>query len=41
MEGDFLAQSKGRKMVLTVFSDAEAILEIGDQGVGVRRCRQD
>ena len=36
MEEDLLAQTKGRNMDLIVCSDAEAILGIGDQGVGVR-----
>lgn len=35
MEEDFLAQVKGRDVDLVVCSDAEAILGIGDQGVGV------
>jgi hypothetical protein len=35
MEDDFLAQIKGREVDLVVCSDAEAILGIGDQGVGV------
>ena len=35
MEGDFLEQTKGRDIDLIVCSDAEAILGIGDQGVGV------
>jgi len=34
MEKDFLEQTKGRKLDLIVCSDAEAILGIGDQGVG-------
>ncbi|KAK1231082.1 NAD-dependent malic enzyme, mitochondrial [Marasmius sp. AFHP31] len=34
MEEDLLAQTKGRNMDLIVCSDAEAILGIGDQGVG-------
>ncbi|KAH8836027.1 hypothetical protein DL96DRAFT_1454568 [Flagelloscypha sp. PMI_526] len=34
MEEDFLEQTKGRHMDLVVCSDAEAILGIGDQGVG-------
>ncbi|TFY58878.1 hypothetical protein EVG20_g7994, partial [Dentipellis fragilis] len=34
MEEDFLEQTKGRKLDLIVCSDAEAILGIGDQGVG-------
>jgi malate dehydrogenase (oxaloacetate-decarboxylating) len=37
MEDDFLEQTKGRDIHLVVCSDAEAILGIGDQGVGVRR----
>jgi malate dehydrogenase (oxaloacetate-decarboxylating) len=35
MEEDFLEQIKGRDIDLVVCSDAEAILGIGDQGVGV------
>lgn len=35
MEEDFLEQTKGRTIDLIVCSDAEAILGIGDQGVGV------
>lgn len=35
MERDFLEQTKGREIDLIVCSDAEAILGIGDQGVGV------
>lgn len=35
MEQDFLEQTKGRDIDLIVCSDAEAILGIGDQGVGV------
>jgi hypothetical protein len=35
MEDDFLEQTKGRDIDLIVCSDAEAILGIGDQGVGV------
>jgi len=35
MEEDFLEQIKGRNVDLVVCSDAEAILGIGDQGVGV------
>ena len=35
MEGDFLEQAKDRDIHLVVCSDAEAILGIGDQGVGV------
>lgn len=34
MEEDFLEQTKGRDIDLVVCSDAEAILGIGDQGVG-------
>ncbi|KAJ8508625.1 hypothetical protein ONZ45_g9123 [Pleurotus djamor] len=34
MEQDFLEQTKGRNIDLVVCSDAEAILGIGDQGVG-------
>jgi malate dehydrogenase (oxaloacetate-decarboxylating) len=34
MEEDFLDQIKGRTIDLVVCSDAEAILGIGDQGVG-------
>lgn len=36
MEKDFLEQTRGRDIDLFVCSDAEAILGIGDQGVGVR-----
>lgn len=36
MEEDFLEQTRGRDLQLFVCSDAEAILGIGDQGVGVR-----
>lgn len=36
MEEDFLEQTQGRELQLFVVSDAEAILGIGDQGVGVR-----
>lgn len=36
MEEDFLEQTRGRDLQLFVVSDAEAILGIGDQGVGVR-----
>ncbi len=36
MEEDFLEQTRGRNLQLFVVSDAEAILGIGDQGVGVR-----
>lgn len=35
MEEDFLEQTRGRTLDLIVCSDAEAILGIGDQGVGV------
>ena len=35
MERDFLEQTRGRNLDLIVCSDAEAILGIGDQGVGV------
>lgn len=35
MEEEFLEQTKGRDIDLIVCSDAEAILGIGDQGVGV------
>ena len=35
MEEDFLEQTKGKAIDLIVCSDAEAILGIGDQGVGV------
>ena len=37
MEEDFLEHTKGRDIQLFVVSDSEAILGIGDQGVGVRR----
>lgn len=36
MEEDFLSMIEGREIDLVVCSDAEAILGIGDQGVGVR-----
>ena len=35
MEEDFLEQVQGKDIDLIVCSDAEAILGIGDQGVGV------
>ncbi|PSS29780.1 hypothetical protein PHLCEN_2v2928 [Hermanssonia centrifuga] len=35
MEEDFLEQTRGRNLQLFVVSDAEAILGIGDQGVGI------
>ena len=35
MEEDFLEQIKDKEIDLVVCSDAEAILGIGDQGVGV------
>ncbi|ETW86615.1 hypothetical protein HETIRDRAFT_307063 [Heterobasidion irregulare TC 32-1] len=35
MEESFLQQTRGRKLDLIVCSDAEAILGIGDQGVGI------
>jgi hypothetical protein len=35
MDEDFLEQTRGRDIDLFVCSDAEAILGIGDQGVGV------
>ena len=35
IEESFLEQTKGRDIDLIVCSDAEAILGIGDQGVGV------
>lgn len=37
MEEDFLEQTRGRDIDLVVCSDAEAILGIGDQGVGVTK----
>lgn len=39
MEEQFLEQTKGREIDLIVCTDAEAILGIGDQGVGVRARR--
>ena len=36
MEEDFLEATRGRDIQLFVVSDSEAILGIGDQGVGVR-----
>ena len=38
MEEDFLEQTKHCDIHLFVCSDAEAILGIGDQGVGVCAC---
>jgi malate dehydrogenase (oxaloacetate-decarboxylating) len=35
MEVDYLEQTKGKDIDLVVCSDGEAILGIGDQGVGV------
>ena len=35
MEDDFLEQTRGREIDLIVCTDSEAILGIGDQGVGV------
>lgn len=35
MEKDFLEQTRGKDIELIVCTDAEAILGIGDQGVGV------
>lgn len=35
MERDYLEQTKDKKVDLVVCSDAQAILGIGDQGVGV------
>lgn len=37
MEQDFLEQAQDREIDLIVCSDAEQILGIGDQGVGVSR----
>ena len=39
MEEDFLEQTRGRQIDLIVVSDAEQILGIGDQGVGVSGVR--
>ena len=36
MEDDFLEQTRGKEIDLIVCTDSEAILGIGDQGVGVR-----
>lgn len=36
MEVDFLEQTGGREIDLIVCTDSEAILGIGDQGIGVR-----
>lgn len=43
IEEDFMEQTRGRDIDLFVCSDAEAILGIGDQGVGVssRRSSRD
>ena len=35
MEQDFLEQTNGKEIDLIVCTDSEAILGIGDQGVGV------
>ena len=35
MEDDFLEQTRGREIDLIVCTDSEAILGIGDQGIGV------
>ena len=34
MEEDYLEQTKGKELDLIVCSDGEAILGIGDQGIG-------
>ena len=41
MEEDLLEQTEGRDIDLIVCSDAEAILGIGDQGVGGMLCADD